>query len=161
MIIDSLEFARRHETLAGRLRLDEMPRLADTLFDAAGRLDYEVTGETDGRNAFLTVRLDGVLSLNCQRCLGALTHALSQRSRIMLVERGAPWPEDSQVGGLEDEACDAIEALCELDLVPLFEEEILLALPIAPRHERCELPSMAAVSRQTSPFAQLAALKRK
>ncbi|MBV6476049.1 MAG: DUF177 domain-containing protein [Rhodocyclaceae bacterium] len=161
LVIDSLEFARRHETLTGRLGLDVLPRLADSLFDATGSLDYEVTGETDGRNAFLRVKLEGVLSLTCQRCLGALAYDLSQRSRMMLVESGAPWPEDGQQGGLEDEACDAIEASRELDLVPLLEEEILLALPIAPRHERCKPPSAATVSGEASPFAQLAALKRK
>jgi uncharacterized protein len=46
-----------------------------------------------------------------------------------------------------------------LDLTPLLEEEILLALPIAPRHERCEPPAAAAASKEASPFAQLARLK--
>jgi uncharacterized protein len=49
--------------------------------------------------------------------------------------------------------------LRELDLTPLQEEEILLALPIAPRHDRCEPPAAATASKEASPFAQLARLK--
>jgi uncharacterized protein len=161
MVIDSLEFARRHGTLSGRLQLSStLPRLAEVLFDASGSLDYEVSGETAGGEAFLAVKLEGSLPLICQRCLGALVFALSVRSRMMLVEPGSPWPEDGQVGGLEDEACDAIEASRELDLSPLLEEEILLALPIAPRHELCEPPVATTASKEASPFVQLARLRR-
>ncbi|MBI4987407.1 MAG: DUF177 domain-containing protein [Rhodocyclales bacterium] len=160
MVIDSLEFARRHGALSGRLQLGTLPRLTDVLFDVSGSLDYEVSGETAGDEVFLALKLEGPLRLTCQRCLGALEFALSVRSRVMLVEPGSPWPDDSHVGGLEDEACDAIEASRELDTTPLLEEEILLALPIAPRHEHCEPPAAAIVSKEASPFAKLARLKR-
>ncbi len=160
MVIDSLEFARQHGTLSGCLQLGTLSRLTGVLFDATGSLDYEVSGETAGGKIFLAVKLEGPLLLICQRCLGALEFELNLRSRMMLVEPGSPWPDDGQVGGLEDEACDAIEASRELDLAPLLEEEILLALPIAPRHERCEPPVAATTSKEASPFAQLARLKR-
>ncbi len=159
MVIDSLEFAQRHEILSGRLQLGTLPRLAEVLFDDSDSLDYEVSGETAGGKAFLALKLEGPLRLICQRCLGALEFALSVRSRVMLIEPGSPWPDDGQVGGLEDEACDAIAASRELDLAPLLEEEILLTLPIAPRHERCEPPVAVAASKEASPFAQLARLK--
>jgi uncharacterized protein len=161
MVIDGLEFARHHESITGRLRLGILPRLAEWLTDASGSLSFEVTGESEGGDAFLVVKLEGALSLLCQRCLGTLPYVLSLNSRMMLVPPGDPWPEDSQVGGLEDETCDAIEASRELDLVPLLEEEILLALPIAPRHEHCELPMSTAEAKAVSPFAKtLAGFKR-
>lgn len=160
MVIESLEFARRHGRLSGRLQLGALPRLSEVLFDASGSLDYEVSGETAGGEAFLALKLDGPLRLICQRCLGALEFALGVHSRLMLVEADSPWPDDGRVGGLEDEACDAIEASRELDLTPLLEEEILLALPIAPRHEHCVPPAATATSKEASPFAQLARLKR-
>ena len=161
LFIDSLELARRQETLSGRLRLDALPRLADSLFDASGSIDYEVSGETDEGKPFLRVKLTGVLPLTCQRCLGALAFDLCQCGRMILVEPGRPWPEDGETGSLQDEACDAIEASRGLDLVALLEDEILLALPIAPRHRHCEPPQAAASARKDSPFAQLAALRRK
>lgn len=159
MVIDSLEFARRHEALSGRLQLSTLPRLVEVLFDTSGSLDFKVSGETAGGDAFLAVKLEGALPLICQRCLGALVFEISVNSRMMLVEPGSPWPDDGQTGGLEDEACDAIEASGNLDLAPLLEEEILLALPIAPRHEHCEPPAATTASKEASPFAKLARIK--
>lgn len=160
MVIDSLEFARRHGALSGCLQLGNLPRLGEVLFDSSGSLNFAVSGETVGREAFLVLELDGAMLLTCQRCLGALEFALSVASRVMLVESGLPWPADDQGGGLEDVACDAIEASRELDLAPLLEEEILLALPISPRHVRCAPPGATVTSKEGSPFAQLARLKR-
>lgn len=160
MVIDSLEFARRHGTMSGHLPLESFSRLGDVLFDSAGSMHYEVVGEAVGGEVFLVLKLDGPIRLTCQRCLGALGFALSVCTRIRLVEPGLPWPGDDQVGGLEDEGCDAIEASHELDLVNLFEEEILLALPISPKHDNCEPPEAVAASLESSPFAQLARLKR-
>ena len=110
MVIDSLEFARRHEALSGRLQLSTLPRLVEVLFDTSGSLDFKVSGETAGGDAFLAVKLEGALPLICQRCLGALVFELSVNSRMMLVEPGSPWPDDGQTGGVGDEACDAVEA---------------------------------------------------
>lgn len=160
MVIDGLEFARRHDRLSGRLPLEALPRLGEELFDPSGSLGYEVRGESAGEGDFLLLELDGVLRLTCQRCLGPLEFALHLSSRLRLVPPGCPWPADDQTGGLEDEACDAIEAADGLDLADLMEEEILLALPISPRHERCELPAAGQGQRQDSPFAPLARLKR-
>ncbi len=160
MVIDSLEFARRQDCLSGHLRLGALQRLNDVLFDADGHLDYQIAGEMAGNNAFLKLRIGGPLRLTCQRCLGPMEFDLEVSNQVMLIESGAPWPEDGQFGGLEDETCDAIEASRELDLLPLLEEEIILALPIAPRHEACQPPAEADLSRSVSPFAQLARLKR-
>lgn len=160
-VIDSLEFARRQGLLKGRLQLNELSRLDEVLFNADGYLDFEVSGEVAGSNAFLNLKLDGQLPLVCQRCLGAFDFMLRVRSRIMMIEPGSPWPDDTQVGGLEDETCDAIEGARELDIIPLIEEEILLALPISPRHEECRLREVASLPGVTSPFAQLARLKGK
>jgi len=159
--IESLEFARRRESVSGCLRPEALPRVMEALFDASGRLDCTVSGETVAGKAFLAVKIGGSLSLACQRCLGPLAFALDVRRRIMLIEPGMPWPEDDQPGGLEDETCDAIEASRELDLVSLLEDEILLALPVAPRHTQCAPPVAEALPQEkASPFAQLARLKR-
>ncbi len=53
-----------------------------------------------------------------------------------------------------------------LDLRELIEDELLLALPIVPRHEVCPVPLVAPadaaelVEEKPNPFAALAALKR-
>jgi uncharacterized protein len=160
MVIDSLEFARQHRVLSGRLELGQLPRLADGLFDAKGNLDFAVSGEmkakAGGEEYSLALSIDGMLRLICQRCLGALEYPVRIRSCLILVQPDAPWPDET----LEDDIGEAIEAGRELDLIPLLEEEILLSLPIAPRHATCTAPGNPAATGETSPFAKLAQLKR-
>ena len=69
---------------------------------------------------------------------------------------GEEWPDDD----LADDSTDAIEAEKELAVLSLIEDEVLLALPIAPRHEQCESPSGTAAEHGPSPFAALSALKK-
>jgi len=73
-----------------------------------------------------------------------------------LIAPGEEWPDDDLV----DDGADAIEAEKALAVLSLVEEEVLLALPIAPRHEQCEPPSGGAAGHGPSPFAALAALKK-
>lgn len=156
MVIDSLEFARQHGIRSGSLGLGALPRLTEVLFDTDGSLDFAVAGEVAGDEAFLALSVDGMLHLVCQRCLGALDFPVRIRSRLMLVKPGKPWPDDA----LEDDACDAIEATRELGVAPLLEEEILLALPVAPRHAECTAPGFPSAGEKPSPFAKLVGIRR-
>ena len=68
---------------------------------------------------------------------------------------GTEWPE----GELEEDAFDAIEASQEMVVGSLIEDEVLLALPISPRHDVCGTPRMKDLQQETSPFAVLRNLK--
>jgi uncharacterized protein len=94
--------------------------------------------------------------LRCQRCLGTVIEPLSITSRLWLVAPGRPWPDDE----LAEDSFDAVEAGKEMALLPLIEEEVLLALPVAPMHEVCDLPVAMQGEHEPSPFAVLAKLKR-
>jgi uncharacterized protein len=150
--------------LSGWLEPTQLPRLADVLFDRTGRLEFSVSGEATagprGNSAALKLSVDGMLRLTCQRCLGALEYPVRIRSRLNLVEPGACWPDDGGAGAIEGDDGDAIEAERELDIAALVEDELLLELPIAPRHEDCAVPAGTAGSSAASPFASLARLKR-
>ncbi len=177
MVINSLEFARQQNTLSGRLEPGALPRLADVLFDNSAKLGDRIEFRLAGVAAVklggamsedhaLMLEVDGVLHLVCQRCLGALEYPIYLRRRLVLVKPGASWSDNDVDVGLEleletdGEGSDEIEASRELQVAALVEEEILLALPIAPRHENCVAPDNTAASREISPFAKLAQLKR-
>jgi uncharacterized protein len=78
-------------------------------------------------------------------------------SRLELV------PEDSELSQdeLEDDTRDFLPVAGGLEVAELVEDEVLLALPVAPRHERCGLPGAAGVSERVAPFAALAGFKGK
>jgi uncharacterized protein len=69
---------------------------------------------------------------------------------------GEEWPDDD----LADDSADSMDADQELSVLSLIEDEVLLALPIAPMHEICDSPLADAGRNRASPFAALAALKK-
>lgn len=156
-VLDGLEFARHGRRLAGRVRLASLPRLADVLADDGGEIECEVLGESDREgSAFLVMRLEGEVGLRCQRCLETLIVPLRVASRLLLVPPGRQWPDEE----LAEDDYDAVEAGKEMALLPMIEEEVLLALPIAPMHESCEPPAATNDEQAPSPFAALAKLRK-
>ncbi|MDP2810474.1 MAG: YceD family protein [Rhodocyclaceae bacterium] len=158
-MIDSLEFAREGGRLEGDAPVGVFPRLTDVLVDDKGStqssLHWELAGEQGGGRYYLTLRLQGNLNLRCQRCLETVVWPVDLKSRLLLVPPGEEWPDDE----LMDDRSDAIEATKALALLPLVEEEVLLALPIAPRHKDCRPPT-ALDEHEPSPFAVLAKLRK-
>jgi len=158
-VIDSLEFARTGQVLRGSLLLPGLDRLKDSLADAVGTVEFEVTGGHDARHRpILKVAIHGTLHLQCQRCLEALDYPLQILNTLLLVGAG-----ETAAGELDVEDIDWIEASRELDLATLVEDEILLSLPYAPRHKEgaCRpLGTAAAQGTVASAFAQLAVLRR-
>jgi uncharacterized protein len=156
-VIDCLEFARSGGVLERSVGLDELPRLAELLTTTAGSLSVRLEGWRDEQGkSWLQLDIAGEPVLCCQRCLGGMKYPLAIRSRLQLIAPGADWPDDD----LEDDSADAIAADAELNVLSLVEDEVLLALPIAPRHEQCESPSASASGNGPSPFAALADLKK-
>lgn len=157
VVLDGLEFARQGRRMAGQIPLASMPRLADLLVDTGGEIVCQVVGERDREaKSFLVLHIDGAIGLRCQRCLGAVVEPLRIVSRLMLVPAGAAWPDEE----LAEDGYDAVEAGKEMALLPMIEEEVLLALPIAPMHDACEPPAAATDEQVPSPFAALAKLKK-
>lgn len=158
-VIDSLEFARTGQTLHGGLPVSGLTRLQDGLYDALGEVEFAVQGGTDARRRpVLKLDVRGVLHLRCQRCLGMLEYPLRLVNTLLLVS-GA----EAASGAADDEDIEWVEASAELDVAGLIEDEVLLGLPYAPRHdEGCCARDTGARREQAkpSPFAKLAALKK-
>lgn len=158
-VIDSLEFAQTGQSLRGSLPIAGLTRLRDSLTDTLGEVEFVVTGGRDARRRLiLSVEVSGMLHLQCQRCLEALGYTLRLSNRLLLVEPGGAAADEFEAGDAE-----WIEASSSLDLAELIEDEILLSLPYAPRHEAgaCgQDKDLAAGTARVSAFAKLAALKR-
>lgn len=156
-VIDSLEFARSGSSLRRCVGIGSFSRLSDLLVSTEGSLDIRLDGRRDAEGkSWLLLQVEGAPEVRCQRCLRGLRHELRIESRLQLVGPGEEWPDED----LADDSADAIEAEKELKVLSLVEEEVLLALPIAPRHESCEVPAAGTAGKETSPFAVLAALKK-
>lgn len=119
----------------GDLGGDELPRVR-----AAAREGSPISvqvGLIVVRGALGEIRLQGALTgeieLQCQRCLQPMTWRFSLKPDVVLVDPAGPSPalgDDQEVLELGPEGL--------LRPAEFVEEEILLALPLAPRHEDCE-----------------------
>ena len=134
--IDSLDFANNNRELRGEIAMAQMPRLQDKLVvldagfehDHKEGISYILRGFRDRNDKpMLEVKLNGLCQLRCQRCLQGLIYPLKLVSRLLLVKN---WDESS----VEEDEIDSILVDSHLDVFSLFEEEILLNLPFAPRH---------------------------
>ena len=155
--IDSLDFARNGRRISAQVPFAELPRLQELLDSPLGFLDYILQGGMDhlGR-PILDVSLHGSCQLRCQRCLGALDYAIQLEMRLLLCDQAGLDELDD-----DEEEFDAILADEHMDVVALLEDEILLGLPIAPRHETgsCQAAEGKYSQDGRHPFAALEKLK--
>ena len=150
-VIDGFEFATAGATQEGPLPLSSFPRLQDVLVSDAGEVAYALKGVRDERGRpSLRLSVRGTLQLRCQRCLGPLAHEV--RTEALLVLAASQAEIDAEP--LAVDSPDRVIAGKEMGVRDLVEDELILALPYAPRHEGCEAtPTEREVT--TSPFAGL------
>ncbi len=161
-VVDSLEFAADGGRLSGKLSLSDLPRLFDVLASREGELDCELSGAriagADGRvQSVLDLKITGCVRLSCQRCLAEVRFDCAIDTRLLLVPEGAEWPEDE----MTSDDYDALPANKALSVRELVEEEVLLALPIAPRHAGCLPLGRGERGNGPSPFAALAQWRKR
>ena len=156
IVIDSAAFARDEASLQGELPIASLTRVLDVLVGSTGNLRYAVEGRLGPHNRpRLLLKLDGVLSVCCQRCLEGIDYPVKVRSVLEFVND----EEDLTQEEIEDDSMDFLPAQKELDVVELIEDEIILDLPSAPRHESCALPDTGQGTGRISPFSVLKGLK--
>jgi len=154
-VIDGYDFAVAGATLRGTWAVGDFPRLRDKLASSSGTIDYKVEGVHDGLGrAALRVTMHGTLQLMCQRCLEPLVFAVSVDSTLVLAR------SEAEIEALPDDANEPerIVGGKEMPVGELLEDELLLAVPYAPRHERCEAQGSLATDGAGSPFADLRSL---
>jgi uncharacterized protein len=156
-VIDGFEFASAGATQRGSMPLSGFPRLRDLLASDAGEVAYEVKGLRDplGRPS-LRVGVRGTLPLRCQRCLEAMRFEMDEERMLVL----AATQEEIDSDPADTQAPDRVLAGKEMDLHELVEDELILAVPYAPRHEDCAADTAAQDAEKPSPFAGLRGLLR-
>jgi uncharacterized protein len=156
-LIDGFEFASAGATQQGVWPLGDMPRLRDMLASDGGEVAYTVQGMRDQRERpALRVQVRGTLQLRCQRCLEALP--LEVRTDELLVL--AATLQEIHAEPADASTPDRVVAGKEMPLRDLIEDEVILAVPYAPRHENCVAAGAVADGQGSSPFAALRGLMR-
>jgi uncharacterized protein len=163
--LDVKAFAEDGEQLQGRDALSTHSRL---VAETQGRGDATIAWSARGelRNpghvqpqVWLHLHAQASLSLVCQRCLAPV-------DLPVVVDRAFRFVSDEQTAAAEDDQSeeDLLALSTQFDLMELIEDELLMELPVAPRHAACPVPVTMTVAdpefeRQAeasdSPFALL------
>jgi len=166
--LDVEAFAKDAVQLEGRWPLAELARLQQgTLPGSDAEVRWSARGERREARAgqaetWLHLDAQAQVLLECQRCLSPVATPLHVERSLRFVAG-----EDA-AAALDAESEEDVLALTrDLDLQALVEDELLLALPIVPRHDACPQPLALppdeldeAAEQAAHPFAGLAALKR-
>ncbi len=156
--INNIEFARKALEIHDMIALSQFSRLRETLASDEGTLDCRLMGSVsaDGKPR-LQLYVQGTLQLSCQRCLEPFEFELDITSSFTIVaNEQAIQPESDDH---DDE--DYLVAETQMQVIELIEDEVLLALPLAPKHieNRCAASGKLNELKKPGPFAALQGLK--
>ena len=165
-VLDVMALCKAAGTRQGQWPLAAMARLGESFFAAS---DGDVTWQARGwlvpvlggeSEVWLELQGEADVPLECQRCLQPMLERLHVQRRFRFVR------SEDEAARLDEESEDDVLVLpARLDLQALLEDELILALPIVPRHDVCPEPlplptdgPLEGEAPAPNPFAALAAL---
>jgi uncharacterized protein len=162
--IDPFKLAYNGVVLEGTMQLSEMPRLCGALTDSNGDVEVKIQFDIDELGIpFVSGQFKTTLSLLCERCMQPMPYAVDSKLLLALVKH------ESRIENLAEQYEPwLIEGDDPVKLSELIEDELILALPIVPKHPEACLPAemwssgdeVGEEDKPESPFAVLSALKK-
>jgi uncharacterized protein len=152
--IDNIDFSRKSREIRDIIRLSDFKRLQDLCLNHEDSVVFVLRGfENKYKEPCLELFIKGKLSLICQRCLEKLEHTISLKSGFLIKEE--TQLNDFQVDDHAD--YDLIEGSAKMNVLSLIEDEIILSLPVAPKHEsdKCHNKKTDEMLDRIHPFANL------
>ena len=128
--LDAMRLARERGVAEGSVDAHRLPRVVDVLADGPADVDWRIEGTVDAADRpALAIELSGVVSLTCQRCLDPFEWPVDQRTDVLLAR------DERELAALDaDSSAEVMLANAPVDPLTLVEDELVLALPFAPRH---------------------------
>jgi uncharacterized protein len=166
--LDLRRFAQHADSAEGQWPQAGFERLSGSVLPLAGeapQVQWQLRGELrpvkgSEPQVWLHLQADTAVQLTCQRCLQAMVEQLAVDRSFLFV------PSAEEAERLDEESEDDVLVLPrQFDAIELLEDELILALPLVPRHEACPNPLPVPVDTldvevAPNPFAALAALRQ-
>jgi uncharacterized protein len=169
--IDVRQWCQSGKQLAGQNLLSSYERLMQETKDlgAENLVDWSVraeslTDQAGQSQAWLHLVVNLEMPLICQRCLGTVNELIHIQRSYRFVD------SEAQAEQQDDESEEDLLVMSrDFDLTALIEDEVLMDLPVVPRHAVCPVPVKLAAadpdfelaSITPNPFSALAVLKAK
>ena len=134
---DASRLARERGVVEGSVDAHELPRVADLLSEGPAMVAWRIEGTVDpSERPALRIALQGSVTLVCQRCLADFEWPIDQATEVLLAR------DESELAALDaDSSLEVVLAQGPTDALTLVEDELVLALPFAPRHPDGECDS--------------------
>lgn len=174
--IEPFKWAEQGFKWSGQLPLSRFVRIAreavGSIDDQLINIDCKLSMDAYHRIAWLDGHVETKVPMECQRCLETVEIELVSSFHLALVD------DESLIERLDEDADFIVlgeseattkgdyDAPATADLLALIEDELLLLMPLSPKHEFCEHKHQSAVEevaeeKRDNPFEVLAALKGK
>ena len=151
---DPRKFARQGRQFEGSLALNQFGRLVDSLVDDKGEVQVVLNFSLSENNrVVLEGHVEAELSMICQRCLDVAAIPVRAEFSLMGVltdEQAKALPEEYEPLMFGDEP---------VELVPLLEEELLLAVPLVAYHSLEDCSAQQFYTTETEEEARAAAIE--
>ena len=165
--VDPFRMAELGREFEGTMELRLMKRLVPLLRTDAGTIQIKLDFGADAAGVrFMHGLVTGELSLQCQRCMGAMRFPLHIDFRLALLR------DETQLERLTEEYEPLLVEAVPIYIADVIEDETLLAVPQIPKHDEGECSVSIAVASdelpgtekdtqvKPNPFAVLAKLKK-
>ncbi len=136
MYINCLDFTKQHQSITEKLDVKSLDRASEIFDNLHGILEFTLSGEINKQNRpILRLKICGKIMTSCQNCLEEVEIPLSYDVIVPVF-----YNERELDVALEDPDRDdynGIVAEAHFDVLNFVEDEIIMLLPIAPKHEEC------------------------
>lgn len=163
--LDPIKSANKRSEYRGVMLTQDMSRLVEAVAETNEHINIEIQFDKDAQGlVFFKGRLDVDVSLSCQRCNESFAHPLHLEfcfSPVLSQEEIDELPEIYEPIEVDDQG--------EINLLQVFEDELILSLPIVAFHaeESCNVKrdemsygKIDTVDKRPNPFAVLKELKQ-
>lgn len=174
--IEPFKWAEQGFTWSGTLPLSRFARIAreavGSINDQLINIDCKLSMDAYHRIVWLDAHVETKVPMECQRCLDTVETPLVLDVRLALIDDESlieRLDEDADfivLGESESSKKGDFDTPASIDLLALLEDELLLLIPLSPKHDVCEHKHQPVVQevveeKRDNPFDVLASLKGK
>ncbi|OGT33784.1 MAG: hypothetical protein A3C44_05140 [Gammaproteobacteria bacterium RIFCSPHIGHO2_02_FULL_39_13] len=135
--VDPIKLAKQKTQLSGEISLATCARLQEIADQKNNHATVDLTfGQDEARIYFIRGNIHAMVNVICQRCNSSMP--LEMDVSFLL----SPVVSEEHVKKLPNQYEPIVMADDHVNLCEAVEDEILLALPMIPKHEQCTLTPM-------------------
>jgi uncharacterized protein len=150
--IDNVDFAKKEQSLSGTVDAAKWKRASEMFEAISGNIHYSITGLVDQKNKpILKLVIYGKITTLCQNCLEKMDIDVDYHNSIPVYYTESDM--DNALFGNESEYSDGVLADAHFDIENFIEDELIMLLPIAPKHDACN--TITYQDKPDSPFSVL------